>query len=83
MATIRQTIAGIAVTVGVGAAAYHLLLNDRAREDLKSAALSTYQDVYATTRKVMGIVNERLNAIPSDGEENRLRTREQWEAIGY
>jgi hypothetical protein len=73
----------LAILVGAGAAAYFFLLNDRARDDLKKAVTSTYQDVSATTRKVMGVVNEHLNAIPSDGEENRLRTREQWEAIGY
>lgn len=83
METIRRAITSALVLAGVGAAAYFLLLDDKARESLRDAAVTTYDEVSVVTKKVMGIVDERLNAVPPDSAENRQRTREQWEAIGY
>jgi hypothetical protein len=80
---IRRALTSALILAGAGAATYFLLLDDGARESLKDAILTTYDEVSAVTRKAMGIVDERLNAIPPDSAENRQRTREQWEAIGY
>jgi hypothetical protein len=83
MEIVKRVLMQAAVLGAAGAIVYRFFLDDAAREDLKDATLSTVENIQGIYEKVSGFVEERLDAVPSDGEANLNRTKEQWASIGY
>jgi hypothetical protein len=83
MEIVKRVLMQAAVLGAAGAVVYKFFLDDAAREDLKDATLSTIENIQGVYEKVSGFVEEHLDAVPSDGKANLIRTKEQWASIGY
>ena len=69
------------MVAGTGAFAYTVLLDDRAKEDLKGA-VRTVRDSYL---RIQGVIDDIRGLVMNDEDPlpNRQRTLEQWQALGY
>ena len=68
----------VGTVVAAGALVYRYLLNDEAKESLRSGV--------AEVRRTVVTVNDTLSGEPDKeaaAAANRLRTQRQWEALGY
>ena len=78
---IRNQILLTAFVCGVGYVAYQVLLDDEAKEGLRSLA-STVSNSYG---ELTGLVNDRIGTIMDEDlvQQNRRNIREAWENLGF
>ncbi|MGI6230937.1 MAG: hypothetical protein ACOYJL_08550 [Tractidigestivibacter sp.] len=81
MSKVRAKLITIGVMAGAAYAAYELLLNDQAKEELKRAIKATersYQRIKEIVTEITGEVMDDDAPLP-----NVQATSQQWENIGY
>ena len=78
---VRNQILFAAFVAGVGYVAYQVLLDDEAKQGLRSLG-ATVSESYG---QLTGLVNERIGTIMDEDlvQQNRRNIREAWEALGF
>ena len=79
--TLRNDLIMVAVLCAAGVVAYHLLLDDEAKEGIASTA-HTIKDSY---NQLSSVVNDRIGTIMDEDvvTQNRQEIRNAWAELGF